>query len=162
MALSNSSPCDHRRHWSRRGWPSLVSSAGTGQSRHRIPGQWIAPTTRLRHDRNRIFQTRCQPCPFAVRAEGNFGQFSDQCRPTGTRISRRNDHRQAVSSPQVELSGRSAGVSGLATRPSPGSISHRDRAFLQRLRRPLSRDVRRSRQLCRFRPESGPVFRSEL
>ena len=138
---------DHGRLRSRGGWQSPGSSAGTGQSRHRIPGQRIAPMTRLRHDRIRIFQTRRQPCPFPVRAESDFGQFSRECRPIGTGISRRNDHRKAVSSPLVELGGHSASVSGRATRPSCGSISHRDRAFRERLRRPLSRKVRLSRQL---------------
>ena len=127
---------------SRCGWQSPRSSTGTGQSCHRLSGQRIALMTRLRQDQIRIFQTRCQPCRFAVRAECDFGPFSRECRPTRTRISRRNDQRKAISSPQVELGGHFARVSGRTTRPSRGSISHTDRAFRER----LSRDLRLSRR----------------
>ena len=79
-------PGDHGLHWSRRGRLTLVSSARTGQSRHRISGPRIAPMTCFWHDPIIIFQTRSKPCLFAVRAERDIAQDSDQRSPTRTRI----------------------------------------------------------------------------
>ncbi len=109
----SSTPAGHHgRLRTRRGWRSPGSTAGTGRSCHRISGQRIAPMTRLRHDRSPIFETRCQPCPFRVCAEAEFGQYSGQCRLTERRISRRNAHRQAAPSPPLRIGRPSGRVSG--------------------------------------------------
>ena len=79
---------DRGRLRSRCGWQFPGSSAGTGQSCHRISGQRIALMTPLRPDRIPAFQTRCQPCPLVVRAEPVFRQNPGERRPTRTRISR--------------------------------------------------------------------------